>query len=185
MIDIDETKQDQQSRELKFGFAPEGEVCIKDQIIINNTAYSTIAAVTPMGFMAWRIFEGNIDHIEFISFLIEDISPHILPHHHVVLDNATIHHAQETRIALEEIFVGNYCYSARYSPHLKPIEPCFALVKEWIRNHEDEATLDPVGTINEAFAMLFAIGGERANSVRGHWNGYFANYAAFLEDLNA
>ena len=67
---------------------------------------------------------------------------------------------------------------------MKPIEPCFALVKEWILNHEDEATLDPVGTINEAFAM-FAIGGERANSVRGHWNGYFANYAAFLEDLNA
>ena len=51
MIDIDESKQDRQSRELKFGYAPEGEACIKDQIIINNTAYSTIAAVTPMGFM--------------------------------------------------------------------------------------------------------------------------------------
>ena len=50
MIDIDETKQDRYSRELKFGYAPEGEVCIKDQIIINKTAYSTITAVvTPMG----------------------------------------------------------------------------------------------------------------------------------------
>jgi len=185
MIDIDETKQDRESRELKFGYSsPEGEDCIKDQIIINNTAYSTIAAVTPLGFMAWRIHEGNIDHNDFISFLVDEVSPHILPHHNVVLDNATIHHVPETRVALENIFGGNYCYSARYSPHLKPIEPCFALVKEWIRNHEDDATLDPVGMINRAF-MLFATGGERADSVRGHWNGYFANYAAFLEDLNA
>jgi len=75
MIDIDETKQDRHSRELKFGYAPEGEDCIKDQIIINNTAYSTIAAVTPLGFMAWRIYEGNIDHDDFISFLVDDVSP--------------------------------------------------------------------------------------------------------------
>ena len=71
------------------------------------------------------------------------------------MDNATIHQAQGTLIAfLEEIFGGYYCYSARYSPRLKHIEPCFALVKEWIRNHEDEATLDPVGTINQAFEMF-------------------------------
>ena len=184
LIDIDETKQDRQSRELKYGYAPEGEPCLKDQIMINNVAYSTIAAVTPFGFMCWCIHEGNIDHNDFISFLNEEVSPHILPHHHLVLDNATIHRAPETTISLEEIFGGSYWFSAPYSPHLKPIEPCFALVKEWIRNHEDEATMDPIGTIGHAFTV-FSIGGERADSIRGHWNGYFANYASFLENVNA
>ena len=182
-IDIDETKQDRLSRELKYGYAPEGEPCIKDQILINNVAYSTIAAVTPFGFMCWRIHEGNIDHHDFISFLTEEVSPHVLPSHHLVLDNATIHHAPETTVFLEEIFGGNYWFSAPYSPHLKPIEPCFALVKEWIRNHEDEATMDPVGTINSAFEM-FSIGGERSDAIRGHWNGYFANYDFFLQNVN-
>ena len=46
IIDVDETKQDRESRELKYGYSPEGESCFKDQIVINNTAYSTIAAVS-------------------------------------------------------------------------------------------------------------------------------------------
>ena len=181
IIDVDETKQDRESRELKYGYSPEGESCFKDQIVINNTAYSTIAAVTSSGFLAWRIHEGNIDHEAFTAFMVEEVAPHVSPEHHMVLDNATIHHHPATRIALEWIFTGQYWYSARYSPHLKPIEPCFALVKEWIREHEDEAMLDPIGTINRGFA-LFQIGGERADSVRGHWNGYFANYIGYLEN---
>ena len=184
-IDVDETKQDRrESRELKFGYSPEGEECLKDQIIINNVAYSTIAAVTPFGFLAWRIHEGNIDHDAFTAFMVDSVAPFITPEHHLVLDNATIHHYPTTRIALQDIFNGQYWYSAPYSPHLKPIEPCFALVKEWIRNHEDEAMLDPVGTIGRAFRM-FEIGGELAGSIRGHWNGYFENHAGYLENLIA
>ena len=68
-IDLDETKNDRHSRELKYGYLPEGEPCMKDQIVINNVAYSTIAAVTPHGFMAYRVHVGNIDHDDFISFL--------------------------------------------------------------------------------------------------------------------
>jgi hypothetical protein len=41
--------------------------------------------------------------------------------------------------------------------------------------------MDPIGTISHAFT----IGGERADSIRGHWNGYFANYESFLENVNA
>ena len=51
-------------------------------------------------------------------------------------------------------------------------------------HHEDEATMDPIGTISHAFTV-FSIGGERADSIRGHWNGYFANYEYFLENVNA
>ena len=66
---------------------------------------------------------SRCEYTDFISFLAEEVSPHILPHHHLVLDNATIHHAPETTVSLEEIFGGNYWFSAPYSPHLKPIEP--------------------------------------------------------------
>jgi hypothetical protein len=44
--------------------------------------------------------------------------------------------------------------------------------------------MDPIGTISHAFTV-FSIGGERADSIRGHWNGYFANYESFLENVNA
>ena len=147
-IDIDETKQDRESQELKYGYSPKGENCIKDQILITNTPYSTISAVTSFRFLAWRIHEGNIDHEAFTAFMVEDVAPHILPENHLVLDNAT----------------------------------CFALVKEWIRDHEDEATLDPVATFNRAFIM-FQVGGERAGSIRGHWNGYFHNYEGYLANM--
>ena len=183
IIDVDETKNNPESFFQKHGYSPEGEECKKDQIVINGTAYCTIAAVSPIGFLAWQIFEGNVTQEEFAGFINESLAPHIRPEHVCVLDNATIHHAPESRIALEMVFNGNYFYSARYSPHLKPIEPCFALVKNWIRNHEDAAVQDPIGTINAAF-HLFSVGGARNVSIRGHWNGYFSNHATFLEQLN-
>ena len=183
IIDCDETKQSPKSYLQKFGYAPVGEAFQKDPFFINGTAYSTIAAVCPLGYVAWRTFEGNIDHEVFNEFLINSLGPHVLPHHNIVLNNAAIHHVPETRQVIEALFHGNYWYSARYSPHLKPIEPCFALVKEWIRNHEDEAVDDPIGKIDRAFTV-FSVGGERATSIRGHWNGYFAHHEAYLEQLN-
>ena len=71
---------------------------------------------------------------------------------------------------MKKIFEGRYGYPAWL--HLKPIKHCFALVKEWIHSHEEETAADPVGTIYRAFDT-FAIDGERADSGRGHWNGYF------------
>jgi len=183
IIDVDETKSNPESFFQKYGYAPIGDECLKEQIMINGTAYCTIAAVSPLGFVCWQIFEGNIGHEEFINFINISLEPFLIPDNVVVLDNATSHHFPDSRIALEAVLNGNYFYSARYSPHLKPIEPCFALVKNWLRNHEDEAVQNPVGTINRAF-NLYSIGGENAQSVRGHWNGYFANNAAFLEQLN-
>jgi hypothetical protein len=57
-------------------------------------------------------------------------------------------------------------------------------VKNWIRDHEDEAVQNPIDIINLAF-NLFSIGGAKAHSIMGHWNGYFSNHNAFLEQINA
>jgi transposase len=99
-----------------------------------------------------------------------------------ILDNARIHHVLQSRVILEEVFNGLYVFVPPYSPNLKPIEPCFALVKNWLRRHENAALLDPVGFINNAF-QLHAIGEERAASVMGHWHLYFENYNMFLDSL--
>ena len=102
------------------------------------------------------------------------------PGQYCILDNATIHHALASRLMLEDVFNNLYYFCPPYSPHLKPIEPCFALVKEWIRKHENEALLNPVEYINKAF-QLHAVGGANADAVRGHWRLYFANHQAFLD----
>ena len=63
---------------------------------------SIFPCTTPFGFMCWRIHEGNIDHNDFFLFLNEEVSPHIVPFHHLVLESATIRRAPETTISLEE-----------------------------------------------------------------------------------
>ena len=42
--------------------------------------------------------------------------------------------------------------------------------------------VNAIATINRAFE-LFQVGEERAGSIRGHWNGYFANYDGYIENL--
>ena len=81
-----------------------------------------------------------------------------------VFDNARIHHTLASRLMLEDVFDHQYYFLPVYSPHLNPIEPCFALVKEWIRHREIEALADPVAFIKLAFGQ-FAVGGPKADSV--------------------
>ena len=75
-----------------------------------------------------------------------------------VFDNARIHHTLASRLMLEDVFDHQYYFLPMYSPQLNPIEPCFALVKEWIRHREIEALADPVAFIKLAFGQ-FAVGG--------------------------
>ena len=60
------------------------------------------------------------------------------------------------------------CCRAELSPNFKSIEPCFSLLKNWLRRHEIaallEPVLEPVGYINIAF-HIHAIGGERAEEI--------------------
>jgi transposase len=60
------------------------------------------------------------------------LAPRIFPHQFAIIDNAAIHKTIEARIRLEDVFNGNYRFCALYSPHLKPIEKAFKLVKEEI-----------------------------------------------------
>jgi len=129
-IDIDETACSRESFLEKYGWAQEGDRCIFQQIVINDRSYSVLAAVTPIGFLCWEIFEGGVGHEQFVTFLNQRMLPFVTAQHFCVIDNASIHRHYDSRVALQHVFNGNYFYSARYSPHLKPIETCFAMIKK-------------------------------------------------------
>jgi transposase len=183
LVDIDETANNPESFLMKKGWAPIGDECIKQQICIGSKTYSTIAAVTPSGYIAWEIIEGNVTHDIFLHFLQMRLQPVLQPEQIAILDNARIHHVQEVRDCLENIFDGAYFFVPPYSPHLKPIEKCFKLVKEWIRDNEDAALGNPVRYINSAFEQ-FSIGGPRVESIFGCWSDYFNNHNAFREEMD-
>ena len=123
----------------------------------------------------------NQEH--FSAFLDQSVRLLIAPDAVGVFDNARIHHTLASRLMLEDVFDNNYYFLPVYSPHLNPIEPYFALVKEWIRNNEEESLADPVHYINMAFNQ-FSVCGLRAGSVLGHFNLYIANHEAYLSNLD-
>jgi len=92
-----------------------------------------------------------------------------------VLDNAAIHQHDVARIALDGVFE-SYDFNARYSPHLSPIETCFAMVKNLFRERELEAQIDVITCINECFGQFEAGRGQQAHKVWNHFKIYFANH---------
>ena len=182
LIDIDETASSPQSFLDRYGWAPTGQECVKLQITIGSKSFSTIAALSPLGYLAWEIFEGSITHAEFSSFLTNNLRLPLTNTSFGILDNASIHRA--SRLALQETFGEEYQFCPQYSPNLKPIETCFAMVKEDIRNHDDGGTLrlSPQQLIHNAF-LKFSVGQEKARAVYHHWDAYFNNHANYLEEI--
>lgn len=139
--------------------------------MIDSRTFSIVAALSPQGFFAHSIYEGGIGADEFTQFL-NLLEPRMeAGRAWGIIDNAAIHLTDAVRIRLEESFHACFTYCARYSPHLKPIERVFALVKEYIRYNEQRALQDPVGVISEAFE-LFCIGGPRAHVIHNFFNLY-------------
>jgi hypothetical protein len=95
---------------------------------------------------------GTITAEHFMHFLNTRVRPMLLEDSYGIFDNARIHTTMNSRIVMEQVFDEQYYFCPPYSPHLKPIvEPCFALVKQWIRENEINALQDPVEYINRAF----------------------------------
>jgi len=65
MLDIDEMSQAPDTFHLEKGYAPLGQKCIKDQIIIGTRSFSSIASFGFDGFEDWSIHEGTIDSTLF------------------------------------------------------------------------------------------------------------------------
>jgi hypothetical protein len=70
-IDIDEVSFAPAEFHQRMGWAPIGHPCIQEQIVIGTRSYSTIAALTPLGFLCWHTFEGFTNIIIIINILFD------------------------------------------------------------------------------------------------------------------
>jgi transposase len=127
-----------------------------------------------MGVLAFRVVEGYIDVDVFQSFVENEVAFAVQPGMICLRDNAAIHHTPVVRGTVHTVFDGMYLYAAPYSPDLKPVERLFAEVKDILRDIEDEAALDPIGTISSVFE-LFRPGQPEALMARNHFRMYRDN----------
>ena len=160
-----------------------GEPYVRTQFIVRGKHFTVIAAANPLGFIFYRIFDGPVNDDSFIEFL-NLLSINIVPDQFGIIDNASIHRTNQARIKLEEVFNGRYLFCSPYSPHLKPIEKCFKLVKAYITYLELKTIEDyrtPVDLINNAF-NCFKIGGIHSGGIMGCWQDYFTLHSNYLNN---
>jgi len=182
LVDVDEMSQVPDDFLCPYAWGEVGKPVVSRQVIIGTRSFSIIAAVTPLGFLCWDIVEGIITQVEFCRFLSDTLGPVLPASSMVMIDNARTHHTHASRIVLEQVTRGRYHFSPPYSPHLKPIETSFKLVKEYIHQHELEALISPVAFIHQAFTR-FSIGGDRGGSIKGNWSKYFKSRELFLLNM--
>lgn len=91
------------------------------------------------------------------------VRPMLAPDDFGIIENASNQRTDAAMDTLEHVFRGMYLYCVRYSPELKPVERRFANIKRYIRDHEQEGVLDPVGLIQRAF-WLYSVGGPRGDA---------------------
>ena len=72
--------------------------------------------------------------------------------------------------------------SAPYSPDLKPVERLFAVVKNLLRDREDEAVVNPMSVISECFEM-FRPGGPKSHIAANHFRLYRDNHNMWRERM--
>jgi transposase len=94
---------------------------------------SLIGAIALDGCRALRRVEGYVDGDEFISFLREDLGPHLLEGDVVVMDGPSIHKVAGVVDALAERGA-TPLYLPAYSPELNPIEMAWAWIKKLLRD---------------------------------------------------
>ena len=77
-LDIDETLSTYKEFFQKYGYAPAGEVALKTQFQINGRQYSSIAAYSAIGLIAYRVVEGCTNAEVFQSFLDNEVNDGML-----------------------------------------------------------------------------------------------------------
>ena len=130
--------------EKRFGYAPKGDVSEKTQIVIWGQSFSVICMLGYLCVEVVTLPEGSIDST-IKAFIEEECTAVIYTAagDWGIYDNASIHKQVDVKLAIDHLFRGNWSFVPPYSPFLKPVEHLFALVKQFLRDHEDEACAAP------------------------------------------
>lgn len=133
------------------GWAPRGEKIHGEISGKARKRLSVIAALNSKNIKAPFFFEGYTDTEVFNGWVQHCLVPELKPGQTVILDNASFHKSQKTRILVEE--AGCYLkYLPTYSPDFNPIEPQWAILKARIRKHRQ-----PDESIDSAIDTVFKI----------------------------
>ena len=181
-VDIDETLSTYKDFFQRYGYAPKRELAMKTQFQINGHQYSSIAAYSALGPLAYRVVEGSINAEIFRSFHELEVAESIIPGMLGLFDNAAIHHTPLVRGTMEVVFDGNYLFVAPYSPDLKPVELLFADVKDLLRYKEDEAVLNPIATISACFDQ-FKPGMQKSFTAENRFGIYRDNHNLWPQEM--
>ena len=182
LIDIDEMSAGPKKFNKRMGRSVKGKRCYRRQIKIGTKYYCVIAAMGTKGFICWRIFEGTMKSDEFQKFLDETYELFHKEGHHGLFDNAKTHKTSEAIRRINMVFRGLFNFVPPYSPHLKPIERGFSMIRSYLRANSREAILNPIKVLNDAFHNYSTLG-PSGYKCRKLFNSYKNNHLYFLDSL--
>ena len=167
----------------RLGWAERGRDAIYRQIAIAGHNYSVLATYTPFGWLCWKVFvDETINSAKFVDYMENTLQPLLRAGAYGLLDNARIHKTPEALASIEIVFDGKYVFSAPYANMDKPVELGFANVKLFLRDHEDEAVVQPLHWINQAF-LKYSIHGDSGLVAYNHFASYTRNHEYYLNNL--
>ena len=151
----------------------EGEV-ILDQWHIGDKTYSAIAALTTMGFLpCTKIFDVACSSSTIQQFLT-GLEPFLLSTSVGLFDNASVNTCEQSLQAVDRVFGGKWARNAPYSPRLAPIEKGFSLVWNLVRQRWQEAQVNPIRVLEEAF-KFYEVGSPGGPTCSSFFNVYRRN----------
>lgn len=141
LVCVDESGSDDRTGDRFKGWASSGARAVVRRWLSNRKRVSVLPAYTLEGYIASITFEGSCTADIFEGFLIDHLlplcNPYPAPRSVVVLDNASVHHANMGRI--EEAYRRRGVllrFLPPYSPDFNPIEEAFSAMKAWLRRNE-------------------------------------------------
>lgn len=117
------------------GYSLKGERCYGVQDWGAKGRTNVIGALLGSLLLTVSLFEGTINTAIFNAWLTQDLIPKLPLHSVVVMDNASFHKSEETKLILEKSG-HNLLYLPAYSPDFNPIEHKWAQAKKLRRKSQ-------------------------------------------------
>ena len=137
---VDETGSDKRHAARKYAYSLRGVTPINNCLYVPGKRISAISALSTRGVEDVYLTEGGVDGKTFCDFIRKCLLPNIMPFNGsnprsiVVLDNASIHYADEA-VQLLSNAGALLWFLPPYSPDLNPIEELFSEVKSYLDNN--------------------------------------------------
>ncbi|GLB45137.1 hypothetical protein LshimejAT787_2000450 [Lyophyllum shimeji] len=136
---IDEAARNRHTSGRRKGWSLIGRRCVQRRCFVRGQRYSILPVLTLDGIIAHDVIQGSVTSESFVQFLREFVvpltNPYPGPRSVLILDNCSIHHAEEVRQLMEDEASCRLIFLPPYSPDLNPIEQAFSAIKAYLRRH--------------------------------------------------